>query len=161
MSKQASAYYHTGALDGISMRNNKDAFRKFRIVPRVMRNVTSIRPQTKIFGLDSALPIYISPSSNAVLGHPDGELNMTRGVSSSAVMYRRRADADMGQAAKTGIVQGISYVASYPLCDILDEKANMDEELGEEMGMVFQVYVRKDRVKNAAVVREAIEGGCK
>ena len=83
MSHQASLYYHTGSLDGISMRGNKDAFRKCRIVPRVMRNVTSIRPQTTIFGLDSALPIYISPSSNAVLGHPEGELNMTRGVSGS------------------------------------------------------------------------------
>lgn len=160
MSKQASAYYHTGALDGISMRNNKDAFRKCRIVPRVMRNVTSIRPQTKIFGLESALPIYISPSSNAVLGHPDGELNMTRGVSPDLVGCSETR-ADRHQAAKTGIVQGISYVASYPLCDILDEKANLDEELGDQMGMVFQVYVRKDRVKNAAVVREAIDGGCR
>lgn len=80
MSAQASAYYHTGSLDGISMRENKDAFRKCRMVPRVMRNVASIKPQTTIFGFESALPIYISPSSNAALGHPDGELNMTRGV---------------------------------------------------------------------------------
>ena len=81
MSHQASLYYHTGSLDGISMRGNKDSFRKCRIVPRVMRNVSSVRPQTTIFGLESALPIYISPASNAMLGHPDGELNMTRGVS--------------------------------------------------------------------------------
>ena len=80
MSHQASLYYHTGSLDGISMRGNKYSFRKCRIVPRVMRNVSSVRPQTTIFGLESALPIYISPSSNAMLGHPDGELNMTRGV---------------------------------------------------------------------------------
>jgi L-lactate dehydrogenase (cytochrome) len=81
MSKQGAAYYHTGALDGVSMKANKEAYDKCRIVPRVMRNVTSIRPQTSIFGLPSALPIYISPASNAVLGHPDGELNITRGVS--------------------------------------------------------------------------------
>lgn len=37
----------------------------------------------------------------------------------------------------------------------------MDEQIGEEMGMVFQVYVRRDREKNAAVVQEAIDGGCK
>lgn len=88
MSHQASLYYHTGSLDGISMRGNKDSFRKCRIVPRIMRNVSSVRPQTTIFGLESALPIYISPSSNAMLGHPDGELNMTRGVSlASATSY--------------------------------------------------------------------------
>ncbi|OCF32007.1 hypothetical protein I316_06393 [Kwoniella heveanensis BCC8398] len=142
MSRQASAYYHTGALDGISHAGNKDAFRKCRIVPRVMRDVSRVEPQTTIFGIPSALPIYISPSSNALLGHPDGELNMTRG------------------AAKTGIVQGVSYVASYPLKDILAEKEVMDELIGEKMGMVFQVYVREDREKNAEVIREAIEGGC-
>ncbi|WVF71068.1 hypothetical protein IAT40_005865 [Kwoniella sp. CBS 6097] len=142
MSKQASAYYHTGALDGISHTGNRASFRKCRIVPRVMRDVSSVEPQTTIFGIPSALPIYISPSSNALLGHPDGELNMTRG------------------AAKTGIVQGISYVASYPLKDILAEKETMDEMIGEKMGMVFQVYVREDREKNAAVIREAIAGGC-
>lgn len=65
-----------------------------------------------------------------------------------------------GQAAKTGIVQGISYVASYPLCDILAEKDEMDEQLGDKMGMVFQVYVRKDRERNKEVIREAIAGGC-
>jgi len=46
-----------------------------------MRDVSSIRPQTTIFGVESALPIYVSPASNALLGHPDGELNITRGVS--------------------------------------------------------------------------------
>jgi L-lactate dehydrogenase (cytochrome) len=45
------------------------------------------------------------------------------------------------------------------LCDILDEKAKMDEESGSKMGMVFQVYL-KDRQKNAEVIKEAIDGGC-
>jgi L-lactate dehydrogenase (cytochrome) len=47
------------------------------------------------------------------------------------------------------------------LCDILAEKEEMDEQLGDKMGMVFQVYVRKDREKNKEVIREAIDGGCR
>jgi L-lactate dehydrogenase (cytochrome) len=47
------------------------------------------------------------------------------------------------------------------LSDILAQKQELDEEMGDEMGMVFQVYVRKDREKNAEVIREAIDGGCK
>ena len=80
MSPQAGAYYHTASLDGISHEANRSSFRKCRIVPRVLRDVSVVYPQTEIFGIPSALPIYISPSSNAVLGHPDGELNLTRGV---------------------------------------------------------------------------------
>lgn len=47
------------------------------------------------------------------------------------------------------------------MCDILAEKEEMDEQLGDQMGMVFQVYVRKDREKNKEVIREAIDGGCR
>jgi L-lactate dehydrogenase (cytochrome) len=47
------------------------------------------------------------------------------------------------------------------LCDILAEKEEMDEQLGDKMGMVFQVYVRKDREKNKEVIRQAIDGGCR
>lgn len=143
MSEKSAEYYRGGALDGISKDDNKSSFKKCRLVPRVMRDVSTIVPQTTLFGLPSALPVYISPASNAVLGHPDGELNLTRA------------------AAKTGIVQGVSYVASYPLVDILDAKAEQDEREGEPMGMVYQVYVRPDRVKTAEMIRTAIDGGCR
>lgn len=151
-------YYHGGALDGISNAENKSSFRRCRLIPRVMRDVSVIAPQTTIFGVPSALPIYISPASNALLGHPEGELNLTRGVSPHAERIQEgRADV---QAAKTGIVQGISFVSSFPLTDILEEKEKVEEIIGEKMGMVFQVYVRQEREKTARQVKEAIEGGC-
>lgn len=81
MTPGAIDYYAAGALDSYSVVNNRESFRKCRLVPRVLRDVSAVRPQTKIFGVESALPIYVSPSSNALLGHPDGELNITRGVS--------------------------------------------------------------------------------
>ena len=76
-------YYGAASLDAYTLAENKTSFRKCRLLPRVMRDVSSIRPQTTIFGCESALPIYVSPASNALLGHPDGELNITRGVSQS------------------------------------------------------------------------------
>jgi len=81
MNPQSAEYYRGGALDGISKDDNKNSFKRCRIVPRVMRDVSTVAPQTTIFGLPSALPLYISPASNAILGHPDGELNLTRAVS--------------------------------------------------------------------------------
>jgi hypothetical protein len=60
-----------------------------------MRDVSSIEPQAVLFGVKSALPIYVSPASNALLGHPGGELNITRGVGppfSHSLLLRRGAD---------------------------------------------------------------------
>ena len=84
MSEKSAEYYRGGALDGISKDDNKSSFKKCRLVPRVLRDVSTIAPQTTLFGLPSALPVYISPASNAVLGHPDGELNLTRAAAKTA-----------------------------------------------------------------------------
>lgn len=66
----------------------------------------------------------------------------------------------MSQAAKTGIIQGVSAASSFSLTDILQEKDNMDEETGTKLGMVYQVYFQLDRNKTRDQVREAVEGGC-
>ncbi|WWC88941.1 uncharacterized protein L201_003856 [Kwoniella dendrophila CBS 6074] len=142
LSPRVINYYGASSLDGYSLAENRSSFRKCRLVPRVMRDVTKVRPQTTIFGVPSALPIYISPASNALLGHPDGELNIVRG------------------ASKTGIVQGISAAASFPLSEILEEKSKMDQEGGNKMGMVYQVYLSRDRQKNVEQLKEVVEGGC-
>jgi len=134
-------YYAAASLDGYTLSQNRSCFRQCRLIPRILRDVSLISPQTTIFGVPSVLPIYISPASNALLGHPDGELNLTRG------------------AAKTGIVQGVSAAASYPLHEILEEKEKMDEELGGKMGMIYQVYVQTDRGRTEEIVKEAVAGG--
>ena len=96
MSVRVIDYYGAGALDNITKKENRAAFHKCRLLPRVMVDVSTIRPQTKIFGFDSALPIYISPASNALLGHPDGELNITRGVSATIQASERRLMTQSG-----------------------------------------------------------------
>ncbi|OCF60834.1 hypothetical protein L486_00474 [Kwoniella mangroviensis CBS 10435] len=141
LSPRVINYYGASSLDGYSTAENRTAFRKCRLIPRVMRDVTTVRPQTTIFGVPSALPIYISPASNALLGHPEGELNIVRG------------------ASKTGIVQGVSAAASFPLDEILQEKAKMDQDTGTKMGMVYQVYLSRDRRKNVEQLKEVVDGG--
>ncbi|KAJ9116039.1 hypothetical protein QFC20_000709 [Naganishia adeliensis] len=143
MSDKTKNYYNTGSLDEYTLSENRKTFNKCRFVPRVMVDVSAVYPQTKIFGQDSPLPIYISPASNALLGHPDGEFTLVRG------------------AAKTGIFQGISAASSLPLHELLEEKDRLDDELGGRMNMGYQVYIQSEREKSEAQVREAVEGGVK
>jgi L-lactate dehydrogenase (cytochrome) len=74
-------YYGAASLDNITLAENRSSFRKCRLLPRILKDVSTIKPQARIFGVESALPIYVSPASNALLGHPEGEMNITRGVS--------------------------------------------------------------------------------
>jgi len=55
-------------------------------------------------GVDSDLPIFISPAAMAKLGHPLREVNLTKG------------------AGECGIVQGISINASCSLDEIMEAR---------------------------------------
>ncbi|ORX35178.1 L-mandelate dehydrogenase [Kockovaella imperatae] len=142
LSDRSRDYYAAGALDSYTREANRTAFHKCRLLPRVMRDVSSVSPQTTIFGQPSALPIYISPASNALLGHPEGELNLTRG------------------AARTGLVQGISAASSFSLTDILDERDRLKEdESPYDLALAYQVYVQTERSRTEVLVKEAVERG--
>ncbi|KAJ6631550.1 FMN-dependent dehydrogenase-domain-containing protein [Mycena sp. CBHHK59/15] len=71
-------------------------------LPRVLRDVTSVDWSTTILGQKSSLPVYISATALGKLGHPDGELNLTRA------------------AAKHGIIQMIPTLASCSFDEIVD-----------------------------------------
>lgn len=92
LSDQAWAYYSSAGDDEVTLRENRNSFGRVFFKPRVLRKVSEVNTSLKIVGgrVESALPIYISPAAMAKLGHPDGELNLTRG------------------AAATGLVQGVS-----------------------------------------------------
>lgn len=53
--------------------------------------------KTEFMGIETSIPIFISPAAMAKLGHPDGEVNLTKG------------------AGEMGIVQGVSLSHCYPL----------------------------------------------
>jgi L-lactate dehydrogenase (cytochrome) len=67
-----------------------DAFRRYYFRPRILHDVTNGDLSTTFMGIKSTLPIFISPAAMAKLGHPAGEVNLTKG------------------AGECGIVQGVS-----------------------------------------------------
>lgn len=96
------AYYSSAADDEISIRENHNAFQRVWFRPRVLRNVSKVDFSHTILGVPSTLPIYISGMALGRLGHPDGELNLTRA------------------AGKHGIIQMTSTFASFAFDEIAD-----------------------------------------
>jgi L-lactate dehydrogenase (cytochrome) len=82
------------------------------------------------------MPVYISATALGRLGHPDGEMTLTRA------------------AAKHGIIQMVPTLAS----------CSMDEIFGAArpgQTMFFQLYVNKDRSITQKLVQEAERRGAK
>ncbi|KAK7036435.1 hypothetical protein VNI00_011632 [Paramarasmius palmivorus] len=136
MPEKAWAYYSSAADDEITLRENHAAYHRIWFRPRVLRDVTTVDFSTTILGHKSAMPIYITATALGKLGHPDGELNLTRA------------------ASKHGVIQMIPTLASCSFDEIVD---------AAKPGQVqfMQLYVNKDREKTKRIVQHAEQRGIK
>ncbi|TKY90150.1 hypothetical protein EX895_000148 [Sporisorium graminicola] len=134
LSDQAWAYYASAADDEITKAQNRASFNRVVFRPRILRAIGQVDSSVKLIdsdgkGFECSLPIYVSPAAMAKLGHPDGELNLTRG------------------AGKAEIIQGISANASVGLDEMLDAR-----EKGQPV--IYQLYVNKDRAASERILRK-------
>lgn len=60
--RNAFGYYSSGANDMITLRENREAFTRLRLMPKVLVDVTNIDTKTTILGDPIASPICIAPS---------------------------------------------------------------------------------------------------
>ncbi|EEU37876.1 uncharacterized protein NECHADRAFT_88152 [Fusarium vanettenii 77-13-4] len=71
--KSTREYYNEGAMDLITLHENESAYDRYRIRPRVLRDISVIDTSTTIFGTKVKFPFGFSPTAMQQLAHPDGE----------------------------------------------------------------------------------------
>mmetsp|Transcript_2808 Transcript_2808/g.6261 ORF Transcript_2808/g.6261 Transcript_2808/m.6261 type:complete len:188 (+) Transcript_2808:72-635(+) len=76
--KNAFDYYSSGANDMITLRENRAAFNRLRMRPRIMRDVSQVDMKTTILGEEVDFPIVIAPTAMQQMAHPDGEIATAR-----------------------------------------------------------------------------------
>lgn len=136
MPEKAWAYYSSAADDEITNRENHAAYHRIWFRPRILRDMTVVDWSTTILGHKSTMPVYITATALGKLGHPDGELNLTRA------------------AAKHGVIQMIPTLASCAFDDLVSAAA-------PDQVQFLQLYVNKDRKVTQKFVQHAEECGIK
>ncbi len=101
MSRAAAAYIVGGAGREGTMRANTDAFAKWRIVPRVLRNVESRDTSTSLFGVTLPSPLMTAPIGVLELAHRDADLAVARAASAERVpmIFSNQASVSMEECA--------------------------------------------------------------
>ncbi|KIM48073.1 hypothetical protein M413DRAFT_439780 [Hebeloma cylindrosporum] len=99
LSHRAYAYYASAADDEISSMENARAFTRFFFQARVMRPVATCDPSTTILGFKSAIPIFVSGAALAKLGHPNGEINITKGAFNEGIIQMVSSNASLSPTA--------------------------------------------------------------
>jgi 4-hydroxymandelate oxidase len=93
-------YQAGGAGNEVSLADNRAAWDRIRLLPRVLVDVSTRTTATTALGVDLAHPIVVAPTADHSLSHPDGERATARG------------------AAATGGVFTLSTISSVPMEDV-------------------------------------------
>ena len=78
MEPRARAYVCAGAGSEDTMRANREAFRRRRIVPRMLRDVGERSLAVTVLGAEMQAPVLLAPIGVQTIVHPDGELASAR-----------------------------------------------------------------------------------
>ena len=87
MSRTAWAYVAGGAGEGRTMRHNREAFERWRIVPRMLHGVTERDLSTSIVGTQMSSPILLAPIGAASIVTPDSDLIIAKGAAAAGTPY--------------------------------------------------------------------------
>jgi isopentenyl diphosphate isomerase/L-lactate dehydrogenase-like FMN-dependent dehydrogenase len=103
LSREAFAYLAGGAGGESTMRENREAFERWRIVPRVLRDVSGRDTSVDLFGRRLPWPVVLSPVGVMELFHRDADLAAARAAASVGVplVFSNQASVPMEECAAT------------------------------------------------------------
>lgn len=87
MSAAAYGYVAGGAWDEITLRESVEAWQRFRFVPRVLRDVSTVDVSGRFLGRRSALPIAVAPTAAQALAHANAEAEMLAGAAAAGIPH--------------------------------------------------------------------------
>ncbi len=122
-------YFRSGADAQRTLADNRRAFRRWSLLPRVLVDVTHVRLETTVLGTKTRSPILIAPTAYHRMAHEDGENGTARAAAAS----------------------GTIYVVSTLATTSLEEVARASAK-GPRW---FQLYVHKDRGLTRGLVERA------
>lgn len=126
-------FYSGGAGDERTVADNRDAFRRIKLRPRILNDVSSRDLGTSLFGQPVALPVLLAPTTCQRLAHPDAELATARAAGAS------------------GAIAVCSTFTYHPIEEIAAASAGP---------VWFQLYPLKSRAVSERLVERAEAAGC-
>uniref|UniRef100_A0A060T411 Oxidase FUB9 n=1 Tax=Blastobotrys adeninivorans TaxID=409370 RepID=A0A060T411_BLAAD len=135
--KQARDYWQTGANETQTVRENVEAFDRYRIRARAMRNVArvDVSPRKELFGKKYDVPVGIAPSAYHQMATSDGECATARAAKSH------------------NWPMGLSSYSNKPFDEV--------KAAGGDSVVFFQLYVFKNRKTTEKLVKAVEKAGYK
>jgi isopentenyl diphosphate isomerase/L-lactate dehydrogenase-like FMN-dependent dehydrogenase len=91
-------YFAGGAGDEETLRENREAWRRLRLMPRVRRDISTVTTAAEVLGGPVSTPILVAPTAFHRLLHPDGELASARAAAAAGTVFCHSTLATMPPA---------------------------------------------------------------
>jgi isopentenyl diphosphate isomerase/L-lactate dehydrogenase-like FMN-dependent dehydrogenase len=125
-------YVDRGTEDELALRNNRAAFERLKLVPRVLNDVSRIDQGVTLFGRAMSMPIAVGATGGAALVWHDGDIALARAAAAANVPFT------------------ISSASTIPI-----------EKIAATGGRQwFQLYPWENRTLSYALVQKAHDLGC-
>jgi isopentenyl diphosphate isomerase/L-lactate dehydrogenase-like FMN-dependent dehydrogenase len=126
-------YFAGGAGEELTLRDNVEAWRRWRLRPRVLTDVSAVTTAAEVLGGPVSMPILVAPVAYQRLADPEGEVAMARA------------------AASAGTVMCLSTLATTRPSELAAAAPG-----GRRW---FQLYCFEDEAVTTALREEAVESG--
>lgn len=133
MTPGAFDYVAGGSWDEVTLAENEAAWRRRRLRPRVLVDVSRIDPSSTFLGAPAAMPVAVAPMAVHGIAHPDGELATARAAAAAGVPF----------TLSTTSSRSIEEVAA----------------AAPDAALWFQLYVQADRGVTRSLVERAATAG--
>ncbi|CAM2065852.1 Alpha-hydroxy-acid oxidizing protein [Sulfidibacter corallicola] len=132
LAKPSFDYYASGAMNEITLTQNREAFDRISLHYRVLRDVSQRDLRARVLDREIDMPIMVAPTAFHQLAHPDGELATARA------------------AKRAGTVMILSTLSNF----------SVEEVAATGASVWFQLYMYKDRGLTRALLDRVVEAGC-
>ena len=126
-------YFAGGAGDEVTLRENVAAWRRWRLRPRVLVDVSEVGTEAEVLGKTASMPVLVAPVAFQRLADPGGEAAMARA------------------AAAAGVVMCLSTIATARPSEVA--------AAAPEGRRFFQLYRFRDEGVTQALMEEAVDSG--
>ncbi|BAZ17009.1 FMN-dependent alpha-hydroxy acid dehydrogenase [Calothrix sp. NIES-4071] len=137
LSQMAFDYYSSGAWDEVTLRDNRTAFDRIKLLPRMLVDVSKRDLKVTVLGQTLQLPLIVAPMAFQCLAHESGEVATAKAAAYSGA----------GMILSTLSTKSIEEVAA---------TNNSTDSL-----RWFQLYIHKDKGLTRALVERAFAAGYK
>jgi len=125
--KMAYDYYASGANDQLTLADNENSYKRIKLIPRCLVDVSNVSIKTSLFGINLKTPIMIAPAAMQKLASFKGELDT------------------LAAAQEMGTIMTLSSLSTSSV-EELSEQSNGNPGW-------FQLYVFKDRAVSEGLVK--------